>query len=340
MGSFGENLRREREMRGVTLKEISDSTKISIRFLECLEGEEFSKLPGGIFTRSFIRCYANYLGLDAEQVLAEYQLVFPPKDDEDFSRIGVNHSIGRSPSGRRTLVAWLVAVILLAGGYALFRYSHQHTDAFANLGSLPQTAKAAPLNAAPGTSAASPIANSATAPPGMNPAAVGATSQGSGASGSATSAAPLSRPSAMSGAAQGESPSSTSNVTPGRTAAGTEAAAGEFHPPVTETSAAPGGTAAEPSKILGQGNMMLQIAATERSWVAVECDGKTLLQRILNPNEVRTLRASDYFNITTGNAQGIILTLNGQTMKPLGRFGEVKTIRLTLADLKRPTPNP
>ncbi len=52
MASFGENLRREREMRGVTLQEISAATKISGRFLQALEAEEFAKVPGGVFTRS------------------------------------------------------------------------------------------------------------------------------------------------------------------------------------------------------------------------------------------------------------------------------------------------
>ena len=74
MSAFGENLRREREMRGVSLEEISFATKISLRFLEAIEREDFSKLPGGIFSRSFIRTYARYLGLDEDRVVAEFQL--------------------------------------------------------------------------------------------------------------------------------------------------------------------------------------------------------------------------------------------------------------------------
>jgi len=79
--------------------------------------------------------------------------------------------------------------------------------------------------------------------------------------------------------------------------------------------------------------MVLQVAATERAWVGVECDGKILLQRVLNPHDLRTLRASQYFAVTLGNAEGIVLTLNGKTLGPLGRRGEVKTLRLTHADL-------
>ena len=82
----------------------------------------------------------------------------------------------------------------------------------------------------------------------------------------------------------------------------------------------------------------MQVAATERAWVAVDADGKTTLQRVLDPNEVETLKAKESFDVTTGNAQGIILTLNGETLKPLGRRGEVKSIHLTRSDLKNPAP--
>jgi hypothetical protein len=85
-------------------------------------------------------------------------------------------------------------------------------------------------------------------------------------------------------------------------------------------------------------DLVLQIAATDRSWVAVDADGKTVLQRVLNPNEVQTLKAHSSFDVTTGNAQGVVLTLNGQTLKPLGRHGEVKTVHLSREDLKSSTP--
>ncbi|MCZ6904391.1 MAG: helix-turn-helix domain-containing protein, partial [Acidobacteria bacterium] len=74
MGSFGENLRREREMRGVDLREIADATRINLRFLEAVENEKFGALPGGVFNRGFIRSYARYLGLDEEKILGEYEL--------------------------------------------------------------------------------------------------------------------------------------------------------------------------------------------------------------------------------------------------------------------------
>jgi cytoskeleton protein RodZ len=84
--------------------------------------------------------------------------------------------------------------------------------------------------------------------------------------------------------------------------------------------------------------MTLQVAATERSWVAVDADGKMVLQRVLAPGEFETLQAKETFDVTTGNALGVVLTLNGETLKPLGRRGEVKTVRLTANDARKTSP--
>lgn len=72
MATFGENLRRERELRGIELREMADATKISIRFLHALEQDRVDILPGGMFQRAFVRQYAKYLGLDPERLVAEF----------------------------------------------------------------------------------------------------------------------------------------------------------------------------------------------------------------------------------------------------------------------------
>jgi cytoskeleton protein RodZ len=72
MASFGERLKREREMRGVSLEEIAESTKIGKRHLQALETEDFDQLPGGIFNKGFVRAYSKYLGLDEEQAVTDF----------------------------------------------------------------------------------------------------------------------------------------------------------------------------------------------------------------------------------------------------------------------------
>src|SRR5258707_13937901 len=72
VASFGERLKQEREKRGMTLEEVSGVTKVSVRNLRALEQEKFDQMPGGIFNRGFVRAYAKHLGLDDDQVVADY----------------------------------------------------------------------------------------------------------------------------------------------------------------------------------------------------------------------------------------------------------------------------
>ena len=71
-GIFGERLKRERELREVSQNELTTATRISPRYLEALENEQWDRLPGGVFNRGFVRSIAKYLGLDEEKLLAEY----------------------------------------------------------------------------------------------------------------------------------------------------------------------------------------------------------------------------------------------------------------------------
>lgn len=72
MTDFGGKLRQAREGRGISLRQIAATTKISVAALEALERNDVSKLPGGIFSRSFVRSYAIEVGLDPERTLAEF----------------------------------------------------------------------------------------------------------------------------------------------------------------------------------------------------------------------------------------------------------------------------
>ncbi len=72
MVSFGEELKRERELRDISLKEIAEATKISIRFLEALEENNFEILPGGVFNRGFIRAYSRFIGVDGDEMVNAY----------------------------------------------------------------------------------------------------------------------------------------------------------------------------------------------------------------------------------------------------------------------------
>ena len=117
---FGEHLKREREMRGVSLEEVSAATRISTRFLEAIESDKWESLPGGVFNRGFIRSVARYLGLDEDSMVAEYAL-------ETRGRVeaGVvpDPPMEMPRNWKPAIAAAIVLVLILAGvGFAYARY--------------------------------------------------------------------------------------------------------------------------------------------------------------------------------------------------------------------------
>src|SRR2546422_7280409 len=74
---FGARLRDARERRGISLRQIANATKISVGALEALERNDISRLPGGIFSRAFVRSYAIEVGLDPESTIQEFIAQFP-----------------------------------------------------------------------------------------------------------------------------------------------------------------------------------------------------------------------------------------------------------------------
>ena len=95
------NLLKARERCGISLKQISDATKISVRFLQAIESEEFDQLPGGIFSTSYIRQYARQIGVEEARVLDVYngRMGFEPqpvrKDGASETLFLFKHAAGR-----------------------------------------------------------------------------------------------------------------------------------------------------------------------------------------------------------------------------------------------------
>ena len=124
-GNFGERLKRERELREVSPNEIVVATRISLRFLEALENEDWDKLPGGVFNRGFVRAIARYLGLDEEHLLAEYDMARGDQTAESAAS-----AENRTPSPPKWIAVALalgalvvIAALVAAGIYGWRRYA-------------------------------------------------------------------------------------------------------------------------------------------------------------------------------------------------------------------------
>jgi cytoskeletal protein RodZ len=128
-GTFGERLKRERELREVSLKEITTATRISSRYLEALENEDWQRLPGGAFNRGFVKAIARYLGLDEEDLLAEYDLAIGERSSE-IPRPAEGPNPPRSKwliAGAVLAIAVIVAGLVAASIWGWRRYiNHRH----------------------------------------------------------------------------------------------------------------------------------------------------------------------------------------------------------------------
>jgi cytoskeletal protein RodZ len=74
---FGARIRQAREQRGISLRQMAETTKISVSVLEALERNDISRLPGGIFSRGFVRSYAVEIGIDPEQTVRDFMAQLP-----------------------------------------------------------------------------------------------------------------------------------------------------------------------------------------------------------------------------------------------------------------------
>jgi len=150
-GTFGERLKRERELREVSLEEIAKGTRIAERFLEALENEQWEKLPGGVFGRGFVRSIARYLGLSEENLLSEYDLArgesanaSPQKPEE---RIPSPPKWIPAAAAALALVALAVALVV-GGRYAWKAYqAHRAQKKSSAIVGLPSSAQTQTLRA-------------------------------------------------------------------------------------------------------------------------------------------------------------------------------------------------
>ncbi len=102
MPTLGEELRHKREQQGVTLAEIAEATRIGTRFLKAIETDNFSILPGGIFTRSFIRAYAKHVRMNEDEAIALYlqQIAEPSIEQQELQTATINQSAPAEKSTR------------------------------------------------------------------------------------------------------------------------------------------------------------------------------------------------------------------------------------------------
>jgi helix-turn-helix protein len=114
MPEIGETLREARMRRRIDMTEVETATKIRGKYLRALENEEWDLLPGPTFVKSFLRTYAEYLGLDARLLVEEYRQRFERPSTQDLTPF----SAARRGGGRRrpARIAAMGPVLVMIGG--------------------------------------------------------------------------------------------------------------------------------------------------------------------------------------------------------------------------------
>jgi cytoskeletal protein RodZ len=182
-GDFGKTLREARERRGVTLRQIANSTKLSVSQLEALERNDIGRLPGGIFSRGIVRSYAAEVGLDPEKTIQDFIAHFA--HDEGVT---AGHPTSEQNEDNESLESdrrmagtflWLLGIsVPIAAGVLYFSYVGRHpatlTAPPAEQARAAESRAAEPPAVSVATSATGPAAASATQETVAPPAAVAA----------------------------------------------------------------------------------------------------------------------------------------------------------------------
>jgi cytoskeleton protein RodZ len=294
--TFGEHLKREREMRGVSLEEISAATRISVRFLEALENEHWAQLPGGIFNRGFIRSVARFLGMDEDGLVAEYALETRERPE---IAVWTKEPVRKRRNWFAIIGTIVVIALVIAGGWYVHREYGASISSWHQRHPLIQTVMAKLRHKKAGTATDSATSTDITA-------AVASTAQ------EQPSAAQAARNSQI--AANGTAGTSSEAATAG----------------ASKTQAANGTVAVADNS----GAMELKVEAGETSMVTVSADGKVVFSGKLEALKTLTLHAENSFTVSASKSNAVLLELNGRTVPPLGPPNEPGKITLTRENLK------
>jgi cytoskeleton protein RodZ len=117
VASIGEQLRITREGRGIQLRDICEQTRISVHYLEAIEANDYKRLPGGVFNRSFIKAYARHVGYDEREAIEGYMRYLREHGEstDDVSTTPIHSKVyTETPATRSPILTVVLAVLMLA----------------------------------------------------------------------------------------------------------------------------------------------------------------------------------------------------------------------------------
>ena len=321
--SIGDDLRAARQARGEDLQDIAAQLRIRFVYLEAIERGAFDALPGPTYAIGFVRAYARYLRLDAEEMIARFKIEASGIDAPSDLTFPEPVSESRVPRGGLVIIALLLAVAAYGGWYYLSTRDMSIADM---VPSVPNDFPGAPANEM--ANLPPEIADLAPPPPSSTAASEMADSQPPESAtppDSGDDRAPLvtAPPAAM----DAPSPAPAPAPAPAQSAdiPAVPTLNGPAPSPLAPGSAAP--VAESGPRVYGEGNEDARIVLRARgdSWVQIRAADDSLVM-------TRTLRSGDSYRVPnqsglklmTGNAGALDILVDNQATPSLGPFGAVR----------------
>ena len=301
MDALGGYFREEREVQGLTFEQLAALTKIKESYLQALEEECFNLLPEKVFTKGFVRIYAQALGLDEEEALRRFSfsaLSYYKKEEIEQQQVIQREEDDRKGEADRNAVRIITGVILIGLVFVFILSREQSSPPTLKTSSTPKSI----LSTSPAPTAGSEIV---TTP-------------------SETKTEGRSDHDVESAGQEASEPPSTLDT--GQSSVQVDAVSEfEASPPRPVQPAEPVGKRRtfEPASGEQDGPIMLELEALEITWVVVRSDDRAPHEALLQPGERALWRAHERFLLTLGNASGVRVTLNGEPRGPFGGPGAV-----------------
>jgi cytoskeleton protein RodZ len=305
-GDFGSFLKAARERRGVSLGQIARATKISVGALEALERNDISRLPGGIFSRAFVRSYAIEVGLDPDETIQRFVAEFPEtavSPAQAAAEQQEEEEVHESNQQTATTFVRLIGIsVVLVAGLVYFGTGRR------NVADTP--APSVPVRgptAAPPEPAENPPAG--VAAPRTVPQVAGGSSDGTGTAAPGRAPAPATAP---------------AEQLPRTQAAGTS-------DPLKPLPASPAPSAVP---VEAGDRVTVALVASGPCWVSAIVDGERLVAREFQTGERISFEVGRSVVLTAGDAAALAVTINGEEARALGSAGQVVTVRVTPDNFK------
>jgi len=310
MDDFGGKLRQARERRGVSLRQIAATTRISIAALEALERNDISKLPGGIFSRAFVRSYAIEVGLNPDETVREFLERFNQEPAPSASALSVElpdeerDLQERQRKAARIGLGAVAALVVLSTALVLvYRARNAARLAATDHDETQTSAPSTQSTRAPAVQAPSvPPQEPAPAPERTPPAASARGASRSAASPSAASRPAASRPAVLPPAVS---------------------------PPAVSPPAISPPAATPPPAPPAATQLTLEVAPTADCWVSITVDGTKRLARVMPVGEKQRFVVTKEATVEIGDAGAFAYRINGKPGRPLGETGQVRTLTVT-----------